>query len=168
MGSFQINTKYLAPLFLEYDDRLREKENIIRHCEVGTVLNICTWNLSIWTLTPLLTVVRFCYLETRSSAQGNCSVKSLGSSVVDSSLSSLSSTSHAGQGGFGVGGVWGRGPGWGRGVWGEAGIHLAIYCTTTWCFALKGLRTINSSESRTRLCMFPRVGSFSVRIGRVW
>ncbi len=31
---FQINTKYLAPLFLEYDDKLRDKDNAIRHLEV--------------------------------------------------------------------------------------------------------------------------------------
>ncbi len=34
-------------------------------------------------------------VETRSSAQGNCSAKSLAGNVIDSSLSSLSSTSHA-------------------------------------------------------------------------
>ncbi len=53
-------------------------------------------------------------------------------------------------------GVWGQGGlGRGRGVGGSRGglrveggrghfIHLAIYCTTTWCFAPKGLRTINT------------------------
>ncbi len=39
----------------------------------------------------------------------------------------------------------GGGEGEGEGVEGGGGrghsIHLAIYCTTTWCFALKGLRT---------------------------
>ncbi len=35
------------------------------------------------------------------------------------------------EGGFGQGGEGGRG----------YFIHLAINCTTTWCFALKGLRT---------------------------
>ncbi len=38
-----------------------------------------------------------------------------------------------------------RGVGEGRGVEGEGGrghfIHLATHCTTTWCFAQKGLRT---------------------------
>ncbi len=41
----------------------------------------------------------------------------------------------------------GGGSGWGRGVWqGEGGQGTfqssCHYCTTTWCFALKGLRTI--------------------------
>ncbi len=90
--------------------------------------------------------------ETRSSAQGNCSAKSLAGNVTDSSLSSLYSAKE----GSGGKGVWGRGFG-GRGVGeGEGGaqggggrghfIHLAIYCTTTWCIALKGLRTIRGSE----------------------
>ena len=49
-------------------------------------------------------------LPTRSSAQGNCSAKSLAGNVIDSSLSSLSSTSLAGQG------VWVQGEGgWGGG-----------------------------------------------------
>ncbi len=59
-------------------------------------------------------------LQTRSSAQGNYSVKSLASNVADSSLSSLSSMGGRsrgrgvqGQGGLGVGG-WGGG-GWVRG-----------------------------------------------------
>ncbi len=70
-------------------------------------------------------------IGTRSTAQGNCSAKSLAGNVIDSSLSPLSSTSHAGwRGGVQVGGG-------GR----EHFIHLAMYCTTTWCFALKGLRT---------------------------
>ncbi len=43
--------------------------------------------------------------ETRSSAQGNCSAKSLAGNVADSSLSSLSSR------GGGVGGVQGQGVG---------------------------------------------------------
>ncbi len=51
---------------------------------------------------------------------------------------------HAGGGGF-PGSR--RGSGWGRGIEGGGGgrgyfIHLGIYCTTTWCFALKGLRTM--------------------------
>ncbi len=52
-----------------------------------------------------------------------------------------------GVGGWGRGRGLGRGGGLGEGVWGGGGgkghfIHLAMYCTTTWCFALKGLRTI--------------------------
>ena len=46
--------------------------------------------------------------ETRSSAQGNCSVKSLAGNVIDSSLS-LSSTSHVGGGGSRQGEGEGRG-----------------------------------------------------------
>ncbi len=58
------------------------------------------------------TVCTKCALPTRSSAQGNCSAKSLAGNVVDSSLSSLSSTSHAV-----LRGVWGQGgSGWGKGV----------------------------------------------------
>ncbi len=59
----------------------------------------------------------------------------------------------AGGGGAAIGGIWpwgvqvGEGFGGGEGVKGGGGrgcfIHLAIYCTTTWCFALKGLRTMN-------------------------
>ncbi len=49
---------------------------------------------------------------TRSSAQGNCSAKSLASNVTDSSLSSLSST---GGGIWGVQGVWQQGVGEGEG-----------------------------------------------------
>ncbi len=53
-------------------------------------------------------------METRSSAQGNCSAKSLAGNVIDSSLSSLSSK------GGGSRGVW-----WGSGVWqGEGGWGL--------------------------------------------
>ncbi len=58
----------------------------------------------------------------RSSAQGNCSAKSLVGNIVDSSLSSLSSTSHAmgrggglGPGNLGGGQFWGQGVGRGRG-----------------------------------------------------
>ncbi len=51
-------------------------------------------------------------IGTRSSAQGNCSAKSLDGNVVNSSLSSLSSISHAG---------WGRGPG--VGVLGAGGFR---------------------------------------------
>ncbi len=53
--------------------------------------------------------------------------------VVDSSLSSLSSPQGGVHWGEGRGGGWGEG----RGHF----IHLAIHCTPTWSFALKGLRT---------------------------
>ncbi len=80
------------------------------------------------------------------------------STVIDSSLSSLSSPpGHlaggglAGGGGLGEGvggGGWGRGRGWGRGHF----IHPIIYCSSSWCFALKGLRTkkLNSLHSRPK------------------
>ncbi len=62
-------------------------------------------------------------METRSSAQGNCSVKSLASDVVDSSLSSWSSTSHAGcRGGSSSRKVWVGGRGLGEGV-GQGGLR---------------------------------------------
>lgn len=32
---FQVNTKFLAPLFLAYDDRLKEKEQMIRTYDVS-------------------------------------------------------------------------------------------------------------------------------------
>ncbi len=83
-----------------------------------------------------------------------CSVGNVvNSSLFNSSWSSLSSTSHADfaggvwpggvwpWGGLAAGGVWPRGGVW---LWGDRG-HFgpaAIYCITTWCFALKGLRTI--------------------------
>ncbi len=86
----------------------------------------------------------------------------------NSSLSSLSSTSHAVlgvvwlQGGWVGGGGWGRGRGFrgeGRGCF----INLAIYCTTTWCFALKGLRTTNSIFPRkTRKMALSGANLFSV------
>ncbi len=82
-----------------------------------------------------------------------CGVGNVNSALfINSSLSSLSSTSHAGPspqtplgeppGGSGTGGGLGDG-----GLEGGAGgrghfIHPAIYCTATWCFALKGLRTM--------------------------
>ncbi len=56
--------------------------------------------------------------------------------VVNSSLSSMSSLGKSGRGrGSGGGRRWGGGGG--RGHF----IHLAMYCTTTWCFAQKRLRT---------------------------
>ncbi len=68
------------------------------------------------------------FSSTRSSAQGNCSAKSLAGHVVDSSLSSLSSTSHVGrlQGGGGStrgeGGPAGGSGGGGGGGWGGEGV----------------------------------------------
>lgn len=35
MNCFQVNTKYLAPLLVAYDDRLKEKEAIIETYEVS-------------------------------------------------------------------------------------------------------------------------------------
>ncbi len=83
----------------------------------------------------------------RSSAQGNCSAKSLAGNVVNSSLSSLSSRRGSSRGG----GIGGRGRD--RGHF----IHLAIYCTTTWCFALKGLRTMRTVI--VTICVFINVPS---------
>ncbi len=89
--------------------------------------------------------------RTRSSAQGNCSAKSLAGNVTCSSLFSLSS-----RGGGSRGGGSGQREEVGGGGWGYGGgcrghfIHLAMYCTTTWCFALKGLRTINMRLSRAQ------------------
>ena len=34
---FQVNTKFLAPLFLAYDDRLKEKEQLIRTYDVSNL-----------------------------------------------------------------------------------------------------------------------------------
>ncbi len=62
---------------------------------------------------------------------------------INSSLSSLSSTRHA---------VCRGGSGRVRGVGEEGGgrghfIPPATYCTTTWCFALKGLRTMTANNA---------------------
>ncbi len=79
-----------------------------------------------------------------SSAQGNCSAKSLAGTVMSSILPCPPCLGAGGSGrGRGSSGGRGRGGGWRRGEEGRGHfIHLAIYCTTTWCFALKGLRTI--------------------------
>ena len=94
--------------------------------------------------------------ETRSSAQGKCSAKSLAGKVTDSSISFFLVFHRGGPrvggvlglGGLGVGG----GLGEGGGVKGGGGrghfIYLAIYCTTTWCFAREGLRTIKGCWAR--------------------
>ncbi len=52
---------------------------------------------------------------------------------------------------------WGVEGGGGRGYF----IHLAIYCTTTWCFALKGLRTMMRSQVVNELLQF---SLFTLRI----
>ncbi len=114
----------------------------------------------------------------RSSAQGNCSAKSLVASVM-SSIIPFSSILHqfflvllvfhqsrclggggpvggqgssGGEGPAGGGGLAGGG-GWGGGGVGGGGrghfIHPAIYWTTTWCFALKGLRTTRRKDKLT-------------------
>ena len=102
--------------------------------------------------------------EKQCSRQLQCEVPCSVGGVVNSSLfinlswSSLSSTSYAifffwGGGLATVGGVWPQGSGCRGGSTGGGGSHrgeggrghfgpAAIYCTTTWCFALKGLRTI--------------------------
>ena len=61
---------------------------------------------------------------------------------INSSLSSLSSTSHAVHG-WGSHLQWGEGGG-GRGGRGHFSL-AAIYCTITWCFVPKGLRTTKES-----------------------
>ncbi len=87
------------------------------------------------------------------SRQLQCKVPCAGNVInsslfINSSLSSLSSTSHAvcrgglAMGGFGYRGGRGGGRGRGRGHF----IYLAMYCTTTWYFALKGLRTMKDFE----------------------
>ncbi len=78
--------------------------------------------------------------------------------VVHSSLSSLSSLRRGGPaGGKGSGGGRGLGEGVGGGG-GELGgggrghfIHPAIHCTTTWCFALKGLRTTTKHHQMQKI-----------------
>ncbi len=86
-------------------------------------------------------------VETRSSAQGNCSEKSLADNVVDSSLSSLSSEGGGFRGvGWVGGGGLGRGLGEGRGVKGGEGqgtfhppCHILHYHMVL--RPIKGLRT---------------------------
>ncbi len=88
-----------------------------------------------------------CINKMQCSRQLQCKVPCSVGGVINSSLfieSSLSSTNHTVHGG-GLPPVAGsrvpRG-GWGRGHFSPA----AIYCTTTWCFAPKGLRTIKDSR----------------------
>ncbi len=98
------------------------------------------------------------------SRQLQCEVPCIGNVInsslfINSSLSSLSSTSHAAcwpqgggclRGSTSSRGVWpGESGGLVRGSWGLVGgggrghfSPAAIYCITTWCFALKGLRTM--------------------------
>ncbi len=101
------------------------------------------------------------HCSTRSSAQGNISAKSLASNVTDSSLSSLSSVGEGpGVGGSGARGVWRQG-GWGGGG-GQGGggrghfIYLAIYCTTTWCFALRDFAQISGQNGLCEHGIHPR------------
>ena len=84
-------------------------------------------------------------LPTRSSAQGNCSAKSL---AVGGPGGAGVQAGGAQAGGVQAGGVQAGGsrPGGGRGHF----IHPVIYCTATWRFALKGLRTITAQ--RLALC----------------
>ncbi len=97
-------------------------------------------------LTPLL----LCPLVTRQlQCEVPCGVGNIVNSslFINSSLSSLSSTSHAVHRGEPVQRGGGSGRGRGRGGGGRGGgrghfIHPAIYGTTTWCFAPMGLRTI--------------------------
>ncbi len=107
---------------------------------------------------------------TRSSAQGNCSEKSLAVSVILSTLPcssilpcppclppvmlSIGEGGSSSRGGLvcvrGSGRRRGSsgGGGSGRGEGGRGHSSLAaIYCTTTWCFALKGLRTMRVPSS---------------------
>ncbi len=69
--------------------------------------------------------------KTRSSAQGNCSAKSLAGDVINSSLSSLSFTRHANTNPGG--GSRQGGPGWGEGEGGPGGgtgdISSTLPCT---------------------------------------
>ncbi len=82
-------------------------------------------------------------METRSSAQGNCGAKSLAGNVVDSSLSSLSSTSHVGQEG-------GPGRGRGRGSRGQGTFHPPYHILHYhMVLALKGLRTTRELKNQT-------------------
>ncbi len=76
------------------------------------------------------------------SRQLQCEVPCGVGNVVDSSLSSLSSPQGGSSGGGGPAGGGGRGH----------FIHLAIYCTTTWGFALKGLRTSQCGQWHSHLC----------------
>ncbi len=90
--------------------------------------------------------------QTRSSAQGNCSAKSLAGYVIDSSLSSLSSTNHTNRGGVQAGGLgWGRGrgsrPGGGQGKF-HPPCHVLHYHMV---LALKGLRTTNTRHVDQRM-----------------
>ncbi len=40
--TFEVNTKYLAPLFVAYDDRLAEKDGVIKHYEVSISVTYIT------------------------------------------------------------------------------------------------------------------------------
>ncbi len=111
---------------------------------------------------------------TRSSAQGNCSAKSLAGSVMSSILPcssilscppclppvmlSMGGCPASGRGGVqqGEGSLAGGGGGGsGRGGGGQGTFQSSCHnCTTTWCFALKGLRTNRTRRRRTRrICL---------------
>ena len=81
-------------------------------------------------LPPVMDVVNKKQCSRQLQCEVPCSVGNVINSSLfnNSSLSSLFSTSHAVRGGEGEGA-------------GDISIHLATYCTTTWCFSLKGLRT---------------------------
>ncbi len=92
-------------------------------------------------------------MRTRSSAQGNCSAKSLAALVILSILpcsSILPGPPYPPPVMLSLGG----GGGLARGVWPQGGSShgghfgpAAIYCITTWCFALKGLRTTTLEQT---------------------
>ncbi len=121
---------------------------------------------------PHLELLAHAYIyKTRNSAQCNCSAKSLAASVMSSILPTPPylppvilytgrGSGHRGvwlQGGLGGGGGWGRGRGLGGGGGGRGYfIHPAIYCTTTWCFALKGLRTTTQATRSRPEAFYPR------------
>ncbi len=112
------------------------------------------WNASMGTQCGSSRKRVCCSGETRSSAQGNCSAKSLAASVLSWILPCSSilpcppclplvilsrGVAGGGEGGLAGGRGGGRGRGRGQGHFSPAAIH----CTTTRCFALKGLRTMS-------------------------
>ncbi len=116
-----------------------------RHRSCFSSMGAASWNVSL----------RPCRCVTRSSAQGNCSAKSLEASVMSSILPCspilpcppclpLIMLSVGGCVLPLVGGgvcLWqGEGGPMGRG--GQGTFQSSCHCTTTWCFAPKGLRTM--------------------------
>lgn len=60
---FQVNTKFLAPLFLAYDDRLKEKDQMIKTYDVS--LLVCNEDLAVsancsWLAHPGIQVMSSC------------------------------------------------------------------------------------------------------------